>query len=143
MPLSLPAAITTGLQTVTAAGAVPGVLDTSGATARFGIQLTATLTPPPPDNTSPPKTATCKIIIEDTANATEFSDASPVAIFDLAQGAQTIQADVATAYQPVTHSRRPNDMPSMRIGAAHCQLRAHILSITAGASLDLQAVAIA
>jgi hypothetical protein len=62
--------ITTGIQAVSAAGAVPGVLDTSAMSGDFAVYLSI-------HGLDPGKTAT--IAIEDTASASAFSDANQLA----------------------------------------------------------------
>lgn len=111
-----PMDITTGTQTVTASGPVTGTLDTSALAAAPGIRLNITAF----SGTS------ARIAIEDTASATEFSDAQPAAVFDIA-GPITTELEM---------HRSGFEMPSLRYGATHNQLRANVLSI-AGSSPSL------
>jgi hypothetical protein len=102
--------ISTGAQTLTAAGVVTGVLDVSAFTARPTIRVDVTgLT-----------AGSARIEIQDTANSSEFSDAETVAVFDVLGPSDQIDL-----------SQTPDLMPSMRFGAAHNQLRANVTLLTA------------
>jgi hypothetical protein len=102
--------ISTGAQTLTAAGVVTGTADVSALTVRPTIKVDITgLT-----------TGTARIEIQDTANSSEFSDAETVAAFDVT--GPVTQLDL---------SATPDLTPSMRLGAAHNQLRANVTLLTA------------
>jgi hypothetical protein len=117
--------ITSGAQTVGAAGPVTGTLDTSAIANIESITLEVLgLT----------AGAAARITIEDTASATAFSDAQPVAVFHL-QG--TIQPS-ATLAQTIGRDQ----LQTLRNGAANNKLRVNVLQLTgAAASLTLNAYA--
>jgi hypothetical protein len=105
--------ITTGAQTVTAAGPVTGTLDTSTLTQTPALKLEI-------QNLS--AGATARIAIEDTASATAFSDALTVAVWDVA-GAITAAADISL-------SVTADLIPSLRRGTPNTKLRANVLLLT-------------
>lgn len=108
--------------TVNATGAVTGTLDTSALAGDFTLVVVV-------NNLATGKKA--RIAIEDTANATPFSDAQPVAVFDLVGGINTNNS--------VAFSKRAYEIPSARIGAANNKFRANVLSCDASPNLQVQA----
>jgi hypothetical protein len=107
--------ITTGAQTVTGTGPVTGSLDTSalGATADFTVKL---------DVTSMTAGAVAIIAIEDTANATPFSDAVQVAVFH-------VSGPIVTRADDNLNKRR-YEIPGTRFGQSNSKLRANVLSLS-------------
>lgn len=99
--------------TVTAAGAQASTLDTSAKTGDFtvGINVTALTAG-----------AVAVIAIEDTANASAFSDAVQVAVFHF-QGP-------IVANDPVAESKRQYEILGTRFGAANTKLRTNVLSLS-------------
>lgn len=119
----MPNDITTGAQTVTAAGAVTGTLSTAALTSLPTIKL---------DIGGLTAGATARIAIEDTASSTAFSDAQAAAIFDV-EG-QIVAGD------DVELSVTADLIPSLRYGAANNALRANVLRLTGSSpSLTLHA----
>jgi D-aminopeptidase len=119
----MPNDITTGAQTVTAAGAVTGTLSTAALTSLPTIKL---------DIAGLTAGATARIAIEDTASSTAFSDAQAAAIFDV-EG-QIVAGD------DVELSVTADLIPSLRYGAANNALRANVLRLTGSSpSLTLHA----
>lgn len=109
--------ITTSLQSPTVTGPVTGVLDTSALTGDFTLRIVF------PALAAGKK---AKFIIEDTANVTAFSDALPVAVFDLI-------GSITTA-SPLQFDVRKYQIPSIRVGVANAKLRVNLLSFDAGAN---------
>lgn len=114
--MAVPNLITTGEQSVTATGAITGTLDTSTLTGEFRIRgrirgLSGS--------------QKIRIAIEDTANASAFSEATTVAVQDI-QGAQTVDGNV------FNFGDIPRDMPSIRFGAANTKLRGNCTAISGG-----------
>jgi len=103
--------ITTGEQTVAAAGAVTGSLDTSAVASFKSIKLTVR-------GLAAGKKAL--FAIEDTANATPFSDARQVAVAHF-QGSQPTEG---VAKEWATY-----DIPLTRINVANAALRLNCLAI--------------
>jgi len=113
--------ITTGAQTVTAAGPVTGTLSTATLTAAPTLKLAVTgLT----------AGATARIAIEDTANSTAFSDAQAAAVWDIEGQVSTNDMDLSVTADMI---------PSLRFGTANNKLRANVLFLSVGASLTLHA----
>jgi len=110
--------ITTGEQAVAAAGAVTGTLDTSAfvITANAGFRTLKCVV----RGLAPGKRAL--FVIEDTANATPFSDALQVAAMHFV-GSQPTEG-VAKEYQVY-------DIPMIRTGVANSKLRLNCLAIDA------------
>lgn len=107
--------VTTSEQTVSATGAITGSLDTSALTGDFTIRgrvRAATGNP------------TVRIAIEDTANATPFSEALQVSVKDVkvTNGSDGETVDFGRSY----------DLPSIRFGATNTKLRANCQAITGG-----------
>lgn len=102
---------------MTAAGVVTGTLDTSALTIQPLIRV---------DVVSLTAGAKARIAIEDTANASAFSDALPVAVFDV----------VGQVNAPVELAIRTEDCPTLRYGATNNKLRANVL-ILSGSSPSL------
>ncbi len=119
MPLINP--ITTGAQSPTTAGAITGVLDTSGLTGDFTIKLRVTAL-------GAGKKAT--IALEDTANATAFSDA-------LQQWVQQVKGPYSANTEKV-FSIRAYELPNMRFGAANTKLRFNLTAVDASPGLTVQ-----
>jgi hypothetical protein len=111
-------AITTGPQTLTAAGTVTGVLSTAALTTIPTIRVDVTQMTP----------GKARIEVQDTASSTAFSDAQTVAVFDITggeaqtQGGQFYQDELSTT---------PDEMPDIRIGATNCALRVIVTELTA------------
>jgi hypothetical protein len=114
--------ITTGLQTVTAAGAVTGVLDTAALSGDYTIRIRVT-------SLEAGKTAI--IAVQDTANASAFSDAITVAVFHV-QG--LVDPDSEIELPPL----RKFAIPGTRFGAANTKLRLNVLSLTSSSNLRVQ-----
>ena len=116
--------ITTGAQTLTAAGAFTGVLDTSALTGDFTLGVTLL-------NITPDTVA--RVAIEDgTIMSGQGADNLPVAIWHFA-GAGTLHGDAAAAGIPETPAHttaRRYQLASTRYGATSTKLRATLLSIT-------------
>jgi hypothetical protein len=106
--------ITTGVQAVTTTGAVTGTLSTSSLSGDFTLFMNI-------QGLAAGDTA--KFSIQDTENSSEFSDALDVVIADVV-GGSTVEGS--------TYSWRAYQVPSMRYGAAHCELRVNCLAISAG-----------
>lgn len=114
--------ITTGAQTVSAAGAVTGSLDTSAITADFTAKVRVR-----------GLAATKRILLalEDTVDGgTPFADARQVAVFDVLGGGVDHE---------ISLSRSKYEMPSIRVGVANAKLRLRALSIDGSASASVQA----
>ena len=103
--------ITTGEQTVSATGAITGTLDTSGLSGDYTVKLRVS-----------GLSAGKKIMIalEDTANASAFSDALQCAVFHVVGGA-TADGNY--------NERKNYDIPMTRFGAANTKLRFNTLAI--------------
>jgi hypothetical protein len=113
--------ITTGAQTVSAAGPVAGTLSTAALSEIPTLKLSVS---------SLSAGATARIAIEDTASTTAFSDAQQAHVWDL-EGPITKAEDDESATADM--------IPSLRIGETNNALRANVLFLTAGASLTLHA----
>lgn len=103
--------ITTGEQTVSATGAITGSLDTSALTGDYTVKVMVR-------GLSAGKK--CLIVLEDTANASAFSDALQVAAFHFVGGAPT---------DGNFHERKSYDIPMTRFGATNTKLRLNCLAI--------------
>jgi hypothetical protein len=111
--------ITTGVQTITAAGVLTGTLDTSALTDLGTLKLAVTgLT----------AGAAARIVVEDTANSSAFSDALAVHVFDIA-GQVNVEQDLSVKMQ---------DKPTLRFGASNTKLRANC-TVLNGSSPSLSA----
>lgn len=109
-------AITTGEQSVTATGAITGVADTSAYTKDlFTVKLRVT---------SFPAGQTATIALEDSANATAWSDTRQVQTFHV--------VGPATAEAPLDFFVKKNDIPNVRIGVANAKMRFNVQSISGG-----------
>lgn len=104
--------ITTGEQAVTAAGAVTGSLDTSASTFTFNTIKVSVR------GLSATKRAV--FAIEDTANASAFSDAVQVAVFHFVGGG-TVDGDA--------RERASYDIPLTRYAVTNSKLRLNCLAI--------------
>ena len=115
--------ITTGMQTVTAAGPVTGTLSTATLTKLNTIYLDVTgLT-----------SGTCRVSIEDSATGT-FGDALPVKVWHFEAGEPA---------DGITVSATLDEIPNIRAGATGNALRVNVLSLGSGAILNLAATAAA
>jgi hypothetical protein len=105
--------ITTGEQAVTATGAVPGTLSTTTTlnTGMIKVRVRG-LTPG----------QSLRIAVEDTNNATPFSDALQVFTVDTAAGQNPDGNEFSVAI---------NTLPDIRIGSANTKLRLNVQAITA------------
>jgi len=104
--------ITTGKQSVAAAGAVTGSLDTSAITGDFTVRLRVSAL------------ASGKrmiIALQDTANATPFSDA-------INQDVRQFVGEIVPS-APVEVSIQSYQLPLLRYGAANTKLRFNVLSV--------------
>lgn len=120
--MSQPVDITTGVQTVSTAGAVTGTLDTSAFTGDYTIHLRIV-------GLSAGKRAL--IAIEDTANASAFSDARQIKVEHVVG---TITQDVEQRF-----SYRANQLQMTRYGAANTKLRVNVLAVDASPGLKVHA----
>jgi hypothetical protein len=107
--------ITTGTQTVTTTGAITGSLDTSALIAAYTVKAKLKL-----------DKGVAIVALEDTANASAFSDAVQVAIFNI-HGPTPAEGDV--------RSVREYQIPGTRFGAANTKLRFNVLAIAGGGTL--------
>jgi len=113
--------ITTGKQTVSATGPVTGTLNTSAMSGNFRVKvLIAGLG----------EGLRMMLSLEDTNNATPFSDARTIAHWDTYGG---MPAD------GLTLSIRSNQMPSAKFGAANTALRLNCTALDSGASAQVTA----
>jgi hypothetical protein len=109
--------ITTGTQTVTAAGPVAGTLSTATLPNLSTIYLDVTgLT-----------SGTCRISIEDSATGT-FGDALPVKVWHFGAGEPT---------DGITVSAALDEIRNIRSGGTGNALRVNVLSLATGATLNL------
>jgi len=115
--------ITTGTQTVTAAGPVTGTLSTATLTNLSTLYLDVTGL----------SAGTCRISIEDSATGA-FGDALPVKVWHFVAGEQV---------EGITVSANLDEIPNIRAGATGNALRVNVLSLPSGASLSLSATAAA
>lgn len=120
--MAILADITTGAQAVTAAGAVTGSLDTSGLTGDYTIKLRISAL-------AAGKRAV--VAVQDTANATAFSEAITVAV---KQAVGSITAD-----NELNFSWRSYELPLARYGAANTKLRINVLAVDGSPGLTLHA----
>jgi len=116
--------ITTGIQTVTSSGAVPGVLATANLSGPFCIKLqvvglaTTYVLPP-----------LARIVIQDTASASQFSDAQPVMVVDVPG---PVNVDV-------TYGVRDDQVPATRIGDTNSALRVYVYFVSVDTTLQVHA----
>lgn len=132
--------ITTGVQTVTAAGAVTGTLNTSAMSATIPYTLFVTIT-------GLTAGASATIEIQDTADATPFADAQTQATFTVGGPVEssatitlsTTKESVGTGDSGMAaHTVDGSSAP--RFGAANTQLRAYVSALTGTSpSLSLHA----
>jgi hypothetical protein len=118
--MAVPTAITTGVQTVSSAGAVTGTLDVSGLSGDFTLKVEVT-------ELSAAKTAV--IALEDTVN--NFSAA-------VAQAVCQVKGPIV-ASAPKVFSWRSYDLPAFRIGVTSAVVRANVLLCTATPGLKMRA----
>lgn len=111
--------ITTGIQTVTAAGPVAGTLSTAALTNLSTIYLDVTGL----------SSGTCRVSIEDSATGT-FSDALPLKVWHFEPGSNADGINVSASL---------DEIPNIRKGATGNALRVNVLSLGAGATLSLAA----
>jgi hypothetical protein len=114
--------ITTGLQTVTAAGPVTGTLGTAALNvATLFLDVTGLTS------------GSCRISIEDSATGA-FGDALPVKVWHFVAGENN---------EGITVSANLDEIPNIRAGATGNALRVNVLSLGSGAILNLAATAAA
>jgi hypothetical protein len=132
--------ITTGVQTVTAAGAVTGTLNTSAMSATAEYTLFVTIT-------GLTAGATATIQIQDTASSTAFSDAETQATFTVGGPVvphatitlSTTKKGVGTGVHGLA-ADTTDGTTSPRFGAANNSLRAYVSALTGTSpSLSLHA----
>ncbi len=116
-------AITTGVQSPTSTGAVTGSLDTSATTGKWVIKVRIAAL-------GAGKTAI--LAIEDTANASAFSDA-------VTQAVVQVKGLVTEGKTEKNFVFQDYELPGLRIGAANNKLRVNLTSITATPGLKVQA----
>jgi hypothetical protein len=114
--------ITTSEQVVTATGAVTGTLDTSAITGNFNLRIRVR------DLTAGHK---IMLSIEDTANASAFSDALPIAVFHF-EGTGT--GGGAAGENAMDQERQWYDVKAALLGAANNKLRVNCLRIDASST---------
>ena len=107
--------ITTGEQSVTTTGAIPGSLDTSALIAAYTVRARFKL-----------DKGVAVVALEDTANASAFSDAVRVAVFHV-HGPTPTEGDI--------RSIREYQIPATRFGATNTKLRFNVLAIAGGGTL--------
>lgn len=112
--------ITTGVQSPTAAGAVTGSLDTSALVGNYTIfiQILAL-----------GSGKKLRVAIEDTANASAFSEAQQVFVEDV--------VGPITAATPLSFAYEKYMIQNTRFGAANNKLRVNILAVDATPGLSL------
>jgi hypothetical protein len=114
--MAIPNPISTGEQSVTATGAITGVLDTSTLSGDFTVYARVRgLT----------GSQSIRIDMEDTANSSAFSDATQVYTFEFV-GAPTPDGE--------TKSVRAYHLKSARVGGTNNKLRGNVQEITNGAT---------
>ena len=111
--------ITTGTQTVTAAGPVTGTLSTATLTNLSTLYLDVTGL----------SAGTCRISIEDSATGT-FGDALPVKVWHFESGEPA---------DGITVSANSEEIPNLRKAATGNALRVNVLALSSGATLSLAA----
>ena len=104
--------ITTGVQTVTATGAVTGSLDTSALSGDFTVKIRIV------SLSSASGTPTCIIALQDTANASAFSEAIDCAVVH-ANGTVLTVADKTFPF-------KKQDISNTRFGVANSKLRLYV-----------------
>lgn len=112
--------ITTGVQTVTAAGAVTGTLDISGLSGDFTVKIRVTAL-------SAGKTAV--IALEDSVD--EFTNAVQQAVVQ-------VSGEVKPEAEKV-FSFKKADLPALRLGTTSAECRINVLSVTATPGLKVHA----
>lgn len=110
--------ITTGVQSVTGTGAVTGSLDTSALTGDYTVKVRVDALPG----------ETAIVAVEDTAHATPFSEAIPVAVFHV-KGTVAAEGNV--------YSFPKYLIPGTRFGATNNKLRVNVLSKTASGTMKV------
>lgn len=110
--------ITTGPQTVTGAGPVTGVLNTSGMSGDFTLVMEVSAL------SAATGTPGAIIDVEDTANATPFSDTQ-------VDWVEQFSGPLAAA-DPVKRSKRKYEIPNCRFGAANTEFRCNVLALEGG-----------
>lgn len=113
--------ITTGMQTVTAAGPVTGTLSTAGLPNLSTIYL----------EVSGLTSGTTRISIEDSATGT-FGDALPVKVWHF-EGGESVDGVIVSA--------NSEEIPNLRKGATGNALRVNVLALASGATLSLTGTA--
>ena len=115
--MATPLLITTAETAVSGTGAIAGALDVSALTKIGSVHLRVRNL-----------VGTMRIVLEDTANATPFADALAAWVVDSAQGQQP---------DGNTYSVRITDLPTLRFGATHNELRFNVNAISAGATASV------
>ena len=106
--------ITTGEQSVTTTGAITGSLDTSALSGKYGVKVRFKL-----------DAGVAIVALEDTANASAFSDAIPIAVFHVRP---TLSVGSIASIQDY-------EIPATRFGASNTKLRFSALKIAGGGTL--------
>jgi hypothetical protein len=117
--MSTISAISTGEQTVTTTGAVTGSLDTSALTGAFTVKLRVR---------SLTSAQNLQIVLEDTANASAFSDATQPWSVTVA-GVNVVEGS--------TYSVESYQIPACRFGATNTKLRVNVQVATGSPSAKL------
>jgi hypothetical protein len=108
--------ITTGEQgSITTTGAITGSLDTSGLSGKYAVKLRFKIT-----------AGVAVIALEDTANASAFSDAIQVGV---------VHIKGASPNEGTEHNWQDYEIPGTRFGATNTKLRFNVLSISGGGTL--------
>jgi hypothetical protein len=113
--------ITTGVQTVTATGAVTGSLNTASLSGDYTIKVRVD---------AMPASETAIVAIEDTANASAFTDAIQVANFHI-KGTGNAEGSVFSWPKYM--------IPGTRFGASNTKLRVNVTSKTSSGNMKLYA----
>ncbi len=113
--------ITTGDQTVTATGAVTGVLDTATFTGDYTVKVRIF-------GLEDGKSAV--IALQDTASGTPFNDAIDVAVFHV-KGKVTAEADIVL-------NKKSYEIPGTRYGVTNSKLRFNVRSLTSDSNLKIR-----
>ncbi len=111
--------ITTGVQTVTGTGAVTGSLATASLTGDYTVKLRIDALP---------AGETAIVAVEDTANASAFSEPIQVAVAHF-KGLGNAEGNV--------FSWPKNQIPGTRFGASNTKLRFNVLSKTSSGNMKL------
>lgn len=122
--MATPTLITTGEQTVTGTGPVTGTLDTSGLSGDYTVFVRVRgLT----------SGSSMQVALEDTANASAFSDATQPYVFSFV-GSGTTGAGAQT--EGIVQSVRKYQMPKARFGVTNSKFRINVQAMD-GSSTSL------